>query len=57
MLVDLDHAKAAVIVFVDYSLDAGGFTGSAVTEKENVISLSSLDKSLGITDKFFFLKL
>ena len=38
MLVYLYHTKSAVVIFIDDSLDACGFSCTAVTVKKNVVS-------------------
>jgi len=37
MLIDLDDPKPSVIIFIEHGLNAGGFSGSAVTEQQDVI--------------------
>ena len=57
MLVNLDHAQAIFVILIHNRLNAGGFSGSAVTEKKNIVCLFSLNKGLCIIHKFFLLNL
>ena len=54
MLVGLNNTKSLIIILIQDTLDAGRFTGSCITEKQTVVRLSSLDKSLCVIDKFLF---
>src|SRR5699024_8094827 len=42
-----------IIILIQNSLDAGGFTRSRVTEKQAVVRLSSLHKSFCVINQFF----
>ena len=53
MLVHLDHPKALVIVFIEDSLDGGGFPGSRVPEEKAVVGPAPLHKGLCVVNEFF----
>ena len=48
MLVDLNHAQALVVVFVENRLDARAFPRARIPVEQDIIGLAPLHKSLGI---------
>ena len=57
MLVDLDHAEALIIIFIDKRLDGGGLAGSRISEKKTVICSFALDEGFRVVSQAFFLNL
>ena len=55
VLVNLDHAQAAVEVVVDKGLDAGGFAGPAVAVEQHVVRAAPGDEGLGVGDELALL--
>ena len=56
MFVDLDHAKTAVVILVEDSLDAGGFARAGIAVEQDIVGGASADKRLGIGNQFFLLQ-
>ena len=53
MLVHLDHPQSLVVVFVEDSLDGGGFPGPRVPEEKAVVGPAPLHKGLRVVYEFF----
>ena len=56
VFIDLDHAKAPVIILVQDRLDTGGLACACISVEENIVGRASADEGLGIGDEFFLLQ-
>ena len=57
VLVNLDHAKAIIIILIDDRFDTGRLAGTAVTKEQHIVGSFSLYKGFGILHKLLFLDL
>ena len=51
MLVNLNHTKSLIVIFIQDALDAGGFSGSGIAKKQTVVCFLALDKRFRVVDQ------
>ena len=57
MLVNLDHTKSLIIIFVEQCFDAGRLSGTGISTEQYVVGRKSFDKCLCIINQLFLLDL
>ena len=51
MLVNLDHTKSLIVIFIQDTFNAGGFSGSGIAKKQTVVCFLALDKRFRVVDQ------
>ena len=55
MLIHFDHSQSLAIIFIENGLNTGRFSGTCITEQQNVISFFSADKCFRVLDQLLLL--
>ena len=51
MLVNLDHTKSLIVILIQDTFNAGGFSGSGITKKQAVVGFFALDERFRVVDQ------
>ena len=51
MLVNLDHTKSLIVILIQDTFNAGGFSGSGIAKKQTVVCFLALDKRFRVVDQ------